>query len=41
MLRVVNRSLLGYDDQDDTRHGARPGGSINAAAFCTIVLGAP
>jgi hypothetical protein len=25
--------------EDDSRHGARPDGSINAAAFCTIVLG--
>ena len=41
MLRAVNRSLLGYDDPDDSRHGARPDGSTNAAAFCTIVLGAP
>jgi len=41
MLRAVNCSFLGYDDQDDTRHGARPDGSTNAAAFCTIGLGAP
>jgi hypothetical protein len=27
--------------QDDNRHGARPDGSTNAAAFCTIVFGAP
>jgi hypothetical protein len=27
--------------QGYTRHGARPDGSTNAAAFCTIVLGAP
>jgi hypothetical protein len=25
----------------DSRHGVRPGGSINAAAFCTIAFGAP
>src|SRR5262245_15214750 len=41
MLRAVNCSLLATMAQDDSRHGARPGGSINAAAFCTIVLGAP
>lgn len=40
VLRAVNRSLLGYDDQDYTHHLARLDGSTNAAAFCTIALGA-